>query len=86
MAGRMKRTQIYLEPEIDENLGRLATRRGVSKAQLLREGAVRILNEELEAGEDPIMGVVGIGRSGGGRTSEEHDEYLARRKTDRGNQ
>ncbi|MBT9163882.1 MAG: hypothetical protein DDT24_00802 [Chloroflexi bacterium] len=34
----MKRMQLYLEPDLDEELGRLAARHGVSKAQLLREG------------------------------------------------
>jgi hypothetical protein len=59
----MKRTQIYLEPALDEDLRRLAARRGVSKAQLLREGAYRIVREERAAEEDSILGVIGLGDS-----------------------
>lgn len=76
MAVKMKRTQIYLEPELDEDLARLAARRGVSKAQLLREGAYRVILEEQSAEEDPIMGIVGLVHSKPERVSEEHDEYL----------
>lgn len=54
MPEKMKRTQIYLEPELDEDLSRLAARRGVSKAQLLREGAYRIVREDRAAEEDSI--------------------------------
>ena len=76
MPGKMKRTQIYLEPELDEDLRRVAARRGVSKAQLLREGAYRILREDMAAEEDSLLAIIGLGHSEPGRVSEEHDEYL----------
>ncbi len=76
MAARMKRTQIYLEPELDEDLARLAARRGVSKAQLLREGAHMVIRDEQPAEEDPIMSIIGLGGSEPGRVSEEHDKVL----------
>ncbi len=76
MSGKMKRTQIYLEPELDEDLSCLAARRGVSKAQLLREGAYMIVREEMAAEEDPLLGIIGLGHSETGRVSEEHDQFL----------
>ncbi|MDP2936758.1 MAG: CopG family transcriptional regulator [Dehalococcoidia bacterium] len=83
MPEKMKRTQIYLEPELDEDLSRLAARRGVSKAQLLQEGAYRIVREERAAEEDSILGVIGLGDSEPGRVSEEHDQFLGQLKLDR---
>lgn len=83
MPEKMKRTQIYLEPELDEDLSRLAARRGVSRAQLLREGAYRIVREERAAEEDSILGVIGLGDSEPGRVSEEHDQFLGQLKLDR---
>ena len=41
---RMKRLQISLEPELDRELGRAATARGISKAELVR----RSLRDQLE--------------------------------------
>lgn len=32
----MKKTTLYLEPNVDRALGRLAARRGVSKAEVIR--------------------------------------------------
>lgn len=40
---RMKRLQISLEPELDDELGRVAAARGVSKAEIAR----RALRKEL---------------------------------------
>ncbi len=76
MASRMKRTQIYLEPELDEDLARLAARRGVSKAQLLRQGARMIIREQESAEDNPILNIIGLGGSEPGRVSEEHDKVL----------
>ena len=43
---RMRRTQIYLEPDLNEALDRLARQRGTSKANLLRLAARRFLEQE----------------------------------------
>ena len=83
MPGKMKRTQIYLDFELDEDLSRLAARRGVSKAHLLREGASRILREEMAAEEDSLFAIIGIGHSEPGRISEEHDQFLGDLKLSR---
>ncbi len=76
MSPRMKRIQIYIEPELDRELHRLAIRRRTSKAQLIREGAARIVKQELAPGEDPVLGIIGLGRSSPAKISENHDEYL----------
>ena len=43
---RMRRTQIYLEPDLTEALDQVARRRGTSKANLLRLSARRFLEQE----------------------------------------
>ncbi len=77
MTERMRRTQIYLEPALSEALDRLARRQGTSRAELVREAARRFLAAE-EPEEDPIWGIVGIGRGpSDGRGSLDHDRILA---------
>jgi predicted transcriptional regulator len=41
---RMKRKQIYIEPEQDRRLRVLARRRGKTESQLIREGIDQVLN------------------------------------------
>lgn len=72
-----KRTQIYLPSQLSEALGRLARRRGTSKANLIRIAARRLLDQEELAGDDPILGLIGLGNAGRGRVSEDHDRLLA---------
>ena len=86
MVQKMERFQVYLETEMSKELGKIAAQLGVSKAELIRAGVKRILQEKTEAKEDPILGIVGLGHGGKGRVSEEHDRYLAEiklRKTHR---
>jgi hypothetical protein len=73
---RMLRTQIYLEPELSMALARLARQRGTSKAELIRLAAHRFLEAEGAEGEDPLLGLIGIGKAKPGRVSEEHDRVL----------
>jgi predicted transcriptional regulator len=76
MMERMQRTQIYLEPEVSAALGRLARKRGTTKASLIRMAARRFLEQE-EAGDvDSILGIIGLVDAGPGRTSEHHDLLL----------
>ena len=81
MSGRtsapMRRTQVCLEPAQTEALDRLAARRGVSRAALLREAARRLLREEGQAGEDPLLGMIGMANAGPGNAAAEHDRVLA---------
>lgn len=72
----MHRTQIYLEPELADALDRVARRRGTTRAEVIRVAARRYLAQEGLERDDPIVDVIGLGRSDGGRTSEEHDRIL----------
>ncbi len=76
MTTKMNRTQFYLEPEIKEELERLARRLGVSQAELIRK-AIRDLVREKGEIEDPLLGIIGLGKGEGRAISEEHDQYLA---------
>jgi hypothetical protein len=73
----MQRTQIYLEPEMSAALDRLARKRHTTRANLLRLAARRFLQQEGLDGEDPIFGIIGIGRSGIRHGSVEHDRLMA---------
>lgn len=73
---RMRRTQIYLEPDLSEALERLARKRGTSKAQLIRLATRRLLEQEQDSDDDPILGLIGIGHAGPGWGSEDHDAIL----------
>ncbi len=77
MVQKMERFQVYLEPGTSKELEKIATKLGVSKAELIRAGVKRILQEKTETQEDPIFGIVGLGHSGNGNVSVEHDRYLA---------
>lgn len=74
---RMRRTQIYLEPDSSVALDRLARKRGTSKANLIRLATRRFLEQERAGEEDPIFGLIGLGNAGPGSVSEEHDRILA---------
>lgn len=77
MKQRRQRTQIYLEPELGAALDRLAHARGTSRANLIRLAARRLLQQEQDDEEDPILGLLGLGDAGAGRLSEEHGRVLA---------
>ncbi len=76
MIEKMERFQVYLEPGMSKELERIAAQLGISKAELIRAGVKRILQEKTETQEDPIFGIVGLGHSGNGNVSVEHDRYL----------
>lgn len=73
---RMKRLQISLEPDLDEELARVARAEGVSKAEIVR----RCLREEIEPlpplEEDPFFKLIGSAEGGGRRDAEDHDEII----------
>ena len=73
---RMKRLQISLEPELDEQLGRAARAAGVSKAEVVR----RCLREGIEPlpplEEDPFFKLIGTAEGGGRSDAENHDEII----------
>ena len=49
---RMQRTQIYLEPNLNDALNKLARRKGISKAHLLRLAARRLLEDEQQSTDE----------------------------------
>lgn len=87
MSPKMKRMQLYIEPELDQELQRLARSLHVSKAHLVREGARRVVQEGQPEEPDSLLSIVDLVKSKGGRPSrisEDHDKYLAEWELDRG--
>jgi metal-responsive CopG/Arc/MetJ family transcriptional regulator len=72
---RMRRTQIYLEPDLSAALDRVARKRGTSRAGLIRLAARDFIDRE-DGRYGSIMDLAGIGHSGHSDVSERHDEYL----------
>jgi hypothetical protein len=71
----MKPIQVYLRQDQIEPLRAEAARRGVSLAELVRQGMDRLL-AEVPVEEDPLWKIVGIMDSGMGDLAENHDKYL----------
>jgi hypothetical protein len=68
----MKKTTVYLEPEVDRALGRLAASRGISKAE-----AIRVAVRDAVAGlERPRIKAIGVIR-GPGDVADNVDRHLA---------
>ena len=68
----MKKTTLYLEPELDHALGRLAAQRGVSKAEVIRTA----LRDVAHRVERPRITAIGLAR-GPGDVSDDVDRHLA---------
>ncbi|OGP87483.1 MAG: hypothetical protein A2156_10720 [Deltaproteobacteria bacterium RBG_16_48_10] len=77
---KKKPIQIYIEPQQNYVLEVLSQKKGISKAEIIRESLEKYL-KELPLEEDPAMGLVGLGNSGKGDLSDHHDRYLARYHT-----
>ena len=67
----MKKTSLYLEPEVDAALARLAERHGITKAELIR----RSLRDTAATAPRPKISAIGVG-AGPGDVSERVDEHL----------
>ena len=67
----MKKTSIYLEPELDRALARRAAAEGVSKAELIRE----TLRRAIDGQSQPRLMAIGVG-SGPGWVSSDVDRAL----------
>jgi hypothetical protein len=72
----MKPVQVYLRQDQLNALRSLAKRRGVSLAELVRQG-VDYLLAEVPAEEDPLWNIIGLADAGPSDLAEKHDEYLA---------
>lgn len=67
----MKKTSLYLEPELDRALARVAAVEGRSKADLIREA----LAARVEGSSRPRITAIGVG-SGPGDVADNVDRYL----------
>ena len=68
--------QIYLEGRQERVLRALAAREHVSLAELIRRSVDRYLEEAVSPEQDPSLGIIGLGRSGRGDLSVEHDAVV----------
>ncbi len=68
----MKKTSIYLDPETDRALSRLAEAEGITKAELVR----RTLELAVAEAPRPRIRAIGVG-SGPGDVAEDVDRHLA---------
>jgi hypothetical protein len=69
--------QVYLRPDQIRSLRILSKERGVSMAELIRQGVDQVLRE-VPLEEDPLWDIIGIVESAPTDLAEKHDEYLAR--------
>lgn len=76
----MKRLQISLEPELDQQLGRVARERGVSKAEVIRVSLRDQLGPVPRLEDDPIFKLFGSGTGAGLKPGESIDEIVYGRK------
>jgi predicted transcriptional regulator len=67
----MKKTSLYLDPETDRALERLARARGITKAEAIR----RALDEAVRQVERPRIAAIGVGQ-GPGDVVEDVDRHL----------
>ncbi len=74
---KKKPIQIYIEPQQNYVLEILSEKKGVSKAEIIRESLAKYLNE-LPVEEDPAMALIGLGSSKKRDLSSQHDKYLTR--------
>ena len=72
-----KPLQVYLEPAQDRAVRTLAGKAGVSVAEIVRTSIDRYLAEAVPAGQDPSLGIIGLGRSGTGDLAEQHDRVIS---------
>ncbi|MDI3281535.1 MAG: CopG family transcriptional regulator [Bacillota bacterium] len=75
MAREKHPLQVYLDAQQLEALRALAKKRDTSVAELVRESLSRYL-AEVPVSEDPALEIIGLGRSGRGDLSAQHDFYL----------
>jgi metal-responsive CopG/Arc/MetJ family transcriptional regulator len=82
MSGNMTKLQFYINSELDEKLEELAHQLKMSKSEIIRQSIRDFLKMKETDIEDPLLGIVGLGRSGLHDVAENHDKYLTERKTE----
>jgi predicted transcriptional regulator len=68
----VNKTSVYLEPELDRAVERLAERRGLSKAEVIR----RALRDAVAGERRPRISAIGVG-DGPGDVADDVDRHLA---------
>jgi hypothetical protein len=67
----VKKTSIYLDPDLDADLARIARRLGITKAEFIRQA----LRRATEADERPRLTAIGVGE-GPGDVSSDIERHL----------
>jgi metal-responsive CopG/Arc/MetJ family transcriptional regulator len=75
-----RKIQIYLDPEVHQDLKERARAEGISLSELIRRVAKDYLRKE--AAPKDYLAIVGLGQSGKADISETHDDYLAQAVSD----
>src|SRR5262245_12272215 len=82
--GRVRRTQIYIDEEVDHQLRQAAAADGRSAAALIRDALVAYLDERARtrtvSPDDPILAAAGTLHGLPADASVEHDRDLYRRR------
>jgi len=68
----MKKTSLYLDPETDRALSRLAAAQGITKAEAIRQALARAVM----AAPRPRVSAIGVG-DGPGDVADDVDRHLA---------
>lgn len=68
----VKKTTVYLDADLDRAIGRLAQRRGISKAEVIRQA----LRDATRSVRRPKIRAIGVGR-GPGDVADDIDRHLA---------
>jgi predicted DNA-binding protein len=73
-----KRTQVYFPKEVYRRIEEKAKKESKSSAAVIREAVERYLEEvrDIDWENDPIFKLAGLGDSGLGDLSVNHDKYL----------
>ena len=74
----MKRLQISIEPDLDQELGRVAASEGVSKAEIVRRTMRANFSLHVPLDEDPLVKLFGSAKGGKPGDSENHDDVIYR--------
>ncbi len=69
---RVRKTSVYLEPELDRAIAQLAERQGVTKAEAIR----RALRVAVSGAGRPRLRAIGVG-AGPGDVADDVDRHLA---------
>ena len=69
----MKKTSLYLDPETDRALSRLAAAQGITKAEAIRRALVQAVAEAPR----PRIAAIGVGE-GPGDVADDVDRHLTR--------